>query len=219
MKRYIAAILALVMIVLTFSACGKEVIIDKEGNEHTPVMKKGEFVQDKYGNLLEEIENEEGKKVTQPFSFPEIYVKDSNTIENAYFVIDVPSGWNYDENQNVFRIQHKEKEDEVFCEVSFSSSSTGDVEVIYDNAYANEVMLQAKFPDFVTDLEKFDTNLFEKEVKAYKCKYDSGSTIYFYAFFHAYSALGIKFIVADNCADKINPEEFINEYITLKNFE
>lgn len=220
MKRYIAVLLALIMIVMTFSACGNTVVMDKDGNEHTPLMKKGEFVQDKYGNLLEEVENEEGKKVTQPFAFPTIYVKDKNTIENEFFVIDVPTGWKYDENADVFRIQHEEKEEkDIFCEISFEKSTTGDVTVVYDNAYAREIMIQNRMPDVVGKVEKYETTLFGKEVSAYKCHYSTGSTVYFYAFAHAYSAVGIKFIVCDKCADSISPEKFITENITIKNFE
>ena len=220
MKRYIAVFLALIMIVMTFTACGDTVIVDKDGNEHTPLMKKGEFVQDKLGNLLEEVENEEGKKVTQPFSFPEIYVRDKNTIENAYFVVNVPSGWTYDENLNVFRIQHKKNsEDDVFCEISFEKSSTGDVTVVYDNAYAREIVLQNRAPDLVGKVEKYETTLFGKEVSAYKCHYSTGSTVYFYAFAHASAAIGLKFIITDDCAEKISPEEFITENFTLKSFE
>ena len=220
MKRYIAILIALIMIVLTFTACGETVIIDKDGNEHTPIMKKGEFVQDKYGNLLEKVENEEGKKVTQPFDFPEIYEKEKNLIENAYFVIDVPSGWTYDENLNVFRIQHKKNNDEkLFCELSFEKSTTGDVTVLYDNSYAREIILQNKFPDVVGKVDKYETTLFGKEVSAYKCHYSTGSTIYYYAFSHAYTALAIKLIIRDECAEKISAEKFIEENVTLKNFE
>ena len=222
MKRYMAVLLALIMIVLTFSACGDTVIVDKDGNEHTPLMKKGEFVQDKYGNLLEEVENENGEKVTQPFDFPVIYVKNKNTIENAFFVVNVPSNWKYEENLNVFRIQHDSKcseEGKAMCELSFEESTTGDVSVVFGNAYAREIMLQNRMPDLVGKVEKFETSLFGKEVSAYKCHYSTGSTVYFYAFAHAYSAIGIKFIISDECADKISPEEFITENLNLKSFE
>lgn len=222
MKRYMAVLLALIMIVLTFTACGDTVIVDKDGNEHVALMEKGEFVQDKYGNLIEEVENENGEKVTQPFDFPTIYVRDENTIENAYFVIDVPSNWTYDENANVFRIQHDSKckdNGKAMCELSFEESTTGDVTVVYDNAYAREIVLQNRLPDVIGNVEKFETTLFGKEVSAYKCHYSTGSTVYFYAFAHAYAAIGIKFIVSDDCAEKISPEEFITENITLKSFE
>ncbi|MBQ8782853.1 MAG: hypothetical protein IJZ57_03675 [Clostridia bacterium] len=222
MKRTVAILLALIMIVLTFTACGDTIIVDKEGNEHIAVMKKGHFVQDKYGNLIEEVTNAEGEKVTQPFSFPEVYQKDKNTIENAYFVIDVPSDWTYEENLSSFRIQHDSKcaeEGKAMCELSFESSSTGDVEVIFDNAYAIELHLQMLQPDFVTDVKKYETELFGKKAQAYSCKYASGSKIYYYAFAHAYAAVGIKLIIGDECADKISAEKFITEHVTLKNFE
>lgn len=223
MKRSIAFLLALIMIIFTFTACGDTVIVDKEGNEHIAVTQKGgDPAQDKYGNLIEEVTNADGEKVTQPVSYPEIYVSDENTIQNAYFVIDVPRDWSYDENLNVFRIQHDGKcveEDDAMCEVSFESSSTGDVEVIFDNAYAKELHLQIIQPDFVTDIKKYETELYGKEVQAYSCKYGSGSTIYYYAFAHAYAAVGIKVIIDNACADDISVEKFISENITLKNFE
>ncbi len=223
MKRYIAILLALVTVILTFTACGDTVVVDKDGNEHIAVTKRGgDFVQDKYGNIIEEVTNESGETITQPFNFPEIYVKKENKIENAYFVIDVPKDWKYDENLNVFRIQHESKcseDGKAMCEISFEKSTTGDVSVVYDNAYAREIVLQNRTNGIVGEVEKFETTLFGKEVKAYKCKYSTGSTVYFYAFAHAYAALGIKFIVGDECADEISPEEFINENITLKSFE
>ncbi len=222
MKRYVAILLALIMIVLTFTACGKTVIVDKHGIEHEALVEKGEFVQDKYGNLIEEIENEEGKKVTQPFAFPEIYVKDKNHIENQHFSIKVPSDWTYDENLNIFRIQHKGKCDKSgkgVCEVSFNSLSSGNVKILFNNTYATELHLQGIQPDFVSDVKKFDAKIFGKEAMAYSCKYSSGSTIYYYAFEHAYTALGLKLIISDECADKITAEKFIEENITLKNFE
>ncbi len=223
MKRYIAILISMIMVMLTFSACGDAVIVDKDGNEHVAITKKGgDFAQDKYGNLLEEVTNSEGEKVTQPFNFPDLYIRDNNTIENAYFVIDVPNNWNYNENTNAFRIQHSAKcadEGNAMCELSFESSTTGDVEVIFDNAYAKELHLQMLQPEFVTDVKKYETTLFDKEVTAYSCKYASGSTIYYYAFSHAYAAIGLKLIVGDECADKILPEKFISENVTLKVFE
>ncbi len=224
MKRIIAVLLVIITVMLTFSACGKgKEIVDKEGNTHVALTQKGgEYKQDKFGNLLEEATDYEGNDVTQPFSYPEMIESGKNEIQNAYFKIEVPSDWTYDENLKIFRIQHEGdciKEDKAMCEISFDSSSTGDLDVIFDNAYANELHLQMIQPDFVKDVKTYTTKLFDKDVKAYSCKYASGSTVYFYAFTHAYVALSIKFILDDVCAQKISPEEFIKENITLKIFE
>lgn len=222
MKRYIAVLIALIMIVLTFTACSDTVITDKNGVEHVAVVKNGELVQDKYGNLIEEVTNEDGKKVTQPFDFPEIYVKSKNEIENQFYVIDVPSDWKYDENLNVFRIQHDSKcskSGDAICELSFNESTTGNKKILFNNTYATELHLQILQPEFVKDVKKYDTEIFGKEAMAYSAKYASGSTVYYYAFEHASIALGIKLIIADECADKISAEKFIAENVTLKSFE
>lgn len=219
MKRYIAIFLVLAVVILTFTACEKTVIVDENGVEHIPVMKNGEFVQDKYGNLLEKVENEEGKKENQPFAFPEVYIKDKNTIENRFFIIDVPSDWKYDENLKICRIQHDSKcaeEGKAMCELSFEESSTGDVDTIFKNAYAIELKLQLMQPEFVTDVKTFETKIFGKDAMAYSCRYSSGSTIYYYAFEQAGAAVGVKLIVGDECADKISAEEFLAENLTLK---
>ncbi len=218
MKKFIAILLVILTVGLTFSACGNEVITDKEGNTHIAIKEKGEYVQDKFGNLIEEVENDKGEKVTQPFSYPEMIESKKNKIENAFFKIDVPSGWTYDENLKIFRIQHKSDKG-VFCEIQFDSHRSGDINVIFDNAYATEVKMQLINEDLVKDIKKYETKMFDKDIKCYSCKYSTGSTVYFYAFNHAYTALSIKFILSDECKDKINPEEFIKEYITLKNFE
>ncbi len=218
MKKIVALLLIVITVLFTFCACGDEYITDKEGNTHVALKEKGEYVQDKYGNLIEEIENDKGEKVTQPFTYPEMMESKKNQIENAYFKIDVPSGWTYDENLKIFRIQHKSDEN-IFCEIQFDSHRSGDVEVIFDNSYATELKMQMINEDLVKDVEKYETKLFDKDMKCYSCKYTTGSTVYFYAFQHAYTALSIKFILSDECKDEINPEEFIKEYITLKNFE
>lgn len=223
MKRIIAVLLVIIMVALTFSACSDNVITDKEGNTHVALKEfGGDYKQDKFGNLIEEVTDNDGKKVTQPFTYPEMIESGKNEIQNAYFKIDVPEGWTYDENLKVFRIQHEgdtSESNKAMCEVQFNSSSTGDIEVIYDNAYASELALQLINSSLVTDIKEYETKLFDKEVKAYSCKYSTGSTAYFYAFTHAYVALSIKFIVSDVCADEINPEEFISENIKLKIFE
>lgn len=222
MKKYLAILLAFMMVIFTFTACNDNVIVDKEGNEHKILTDGGEYVQDKYGNLIEEVTNADGEKVTQPVSYPDFIQNGKSEVENAYFVVDIPSGWSFDEAVKAFRIQHKDgcsENKDVFCEVSFEVEDSGDVQILLDNEYANELKLQLMQEDLVKDVEKFDTKLFGKDVKAYKCKYTTGSSVYFYAFSHAYTALGIKFIISDECAEKFTPEEFINKYITLKVFE
>ena len=55
------------------------------------------------------------------------------------------------------------------------------------------------------------------DVKAYKSKYSSGSTVYFYVFAYAHAAVGIKAIIMDDCGnDGLDPEKFISEHFTLK---
>ncbi len=222
MKRNLAFLLAFMMIIFTFTACGSNTIVDKEGNEHNVVVEKGEYVQDKLGNLIEEVTNAEGEKVTQPVSFPDVIQNSKKEIENAFFKVKIPSGWKYDETVKVFRIQHEDKCKETesgVCELSFDSSSTGDVDILYKYAFAKEQAVNLYQPEFVTGFEEFETKLFDKDVKAYKCKYDSGVSIYYYAFEHAYSALSIRLIVNDACLDKLSPEEFISKNVTLKSFE
>ncbi len=216
MKKFVAILMVILTVALTLTGCGNDFITDKEGHTHVALKKKGQYIQDEFGNLIEEIENDKGEKVTQPFTYPEMMETKKNQIENAYFKINVPENWTYDEKLKIFRLQHND-DSKAGCEIQFDSNSSEDLDVIYKNAYAYELNLQLIDPTLVTDIEEYKTTLFGKEMKSYKCKYSTGSTIYFYSFLHAHVAVSIKFILMDCCKDEINPEEFIEEYITLKN--
>ena len=110
MKKAIALIAAAVMILTLFSACGDKIITDKEGNTHKIVTQKGgEPAQDEYGNLIEEVTNDNNEKVTQPVSYPEVTQTGKNEIQDAYFILEIPKDWYFDSEINKFRIQHDDE--------------------------------------------------------------------------------------------------------------
>lgn len=221
MKKAIALIAAAVMILTLFSACGDKIITDKEGNTHKLVTQKGgEPAQDEYGNLIEEITNDKSEKVTQAISYPDVTQTGKNEIQDAYFIVDIPNDWYFDLEINKFRIQHDDeskKTSGAMCEISTEYSKTGDADKLYKDRLNNEKSLQVYQPDFVENIEEFETKLFGMDVKAYKSKYSSGSTVYFYVFAYAHAAVGIKAIIMDDCGnDGLDPEKFISEHFTLK---
>ena len=221
MKKAIALIIASMMILTLFSACGDKIITDKEGNTHKLVTQKGgEPAQDEYGNLIEEVTNDKNEKVTQAVSYPVVTQTGKNEIQDAYFIVEIPNDWYFDSEINKFRIQHDDeskKKSGAMCEISTEYSKNGDADLLYKNRLNNEKSLQVYQPDFVENIEEFETKLFGIDVKAYKSKYSSGSTVYFYTFAYAHSAVGIKAIIMDDCGnDGLDPEKFISEHFTLK---
>lgn len=221
MKRIIAFVLAAILLLFTFTACGKKVVTDEEGNTHVLVTRRGgEPAQDENGNLIEKVTNEDGEKVTQAVTFPRVTQNNKNEVENAYFKVKIPDDWTYDENINTFRIQHNgecKNSDGGVCEISAESAGHGDVDVLYNNRLGTENVLKEYQPDFVGEIKQYETKLFDLDVKAFSSKHTSGSTYYFFAFSYANAAVGITANVNDKClANGFDIEKFITENFTLK---
>lgn len=221
MKRIIACLAVVILLISLFSGCGKTEIIDKEGNTHAAIKEKGgELAQDKYGNLLEEIEDENGKKVTQPFTYPDFIKNSKDEVQNAYFKIKLPNDWTFDESASKFKLQHQgecAKKGEAKCEITIDSAGHGDVEVYYANRLGTEKIIEESISDLITEIKEFETKLFGIQAKAFSCKYSTGSTIYYFTFQYAYAAIGINAIVMDTCQQSgFNIEEFIAQQFTLK---
>lgn len=221
MKRTIALICAVTLFALSFTGCKKTIISDENGVTHVLVMKKGKPVQDEYGNLIEEYEDENGKKVTGPVTFPVVTKSDDNKIRNALIELNVPDGWTFNENIKAFRIQHTGKCEtgaEGKCEINIEMQSSKTVDEEYKRKLAAQeaVGIVSGEDNIVTELKEYTTKLFGIETKAFKCRHYDTSTVYYFIFSYQKNTIGINFNLSDNCFGKdFDPESFISENMSL----
>ncbi|MBQ7595872.1 MAG: hypothetical protein IJU45_04315 [Clostridia bacterium] len=220
MKKTVAAAMIFILMLTAFTACKKNnVITDYQGHEHTLVMKKGEYVQDEFGNLVEKVTDENGKKQTNIISFPDVIQRKSNQIENAYFKLTVPAGWKFDEEIRKFRIQHDGEctKSGAVCEVYTEVNSTGDVENDYATKLARDKGVAFLGSDMVSDIKETEEKLFGIECKAFSSRYNDNCTHYCYVFGYAHVSIAVQMLINDECKDEdFDPVSFIEKYFTLK---
>lgn len=219
MKKPVAIIAAFVLILTAFTACKKyETIVDYEGNEHTLVLNKGDYVQDENGNLIEKYRDEDGKEQTNPITFPNVINK-NDYIENAFFKLKIPDGWKFDDTIRAFRIQHDGEctKSGAVCEIYTEINPSGDVEDDYATKIARDRGVAILGSDAVSDIKEFKAALFGKECKAFSSRYNENCTHYCYVFGYSYASIAIQMLINDECMeDGFDPEDFLEEYFTLK---
>ncbi len=220
MKKAVSLLIIFVIFITAFTACKKDsMITDYEGNEHELIMKKGEYVQDKFGNLIEKYKDEDGKKVTNPISFPAVIHRKNNQIENAYFKLTIPDGWKFDDSIRTFRIQHDGEctKSGAVCEVYTEINKTGDVEDDYATKLARDKGIAFLGSDMVSDIKETEEKLFGIECKAFSSRYNENSTHYCFIFGYANVSIAIQMMINDECKDEdFDPVSFIEKYFTLK---
>lgn len=220
MKKAVSVLIIFVIMLSVFTACKKKnVITDYEGHEHTLVMKKGDYVQDEYGNLVEKITDADGKKITNAVSFPNVIKRSDDQIENAYFKLTVPEGWKFDDSIRAFRIQHDGDctKSGAVCEVYTEANSSGDVEDDYDTKIARDRGVAFLGSDIVSDVTEFEETLFGIECKAFSSRYNNNCTHYCFVFGYAHASIAIQVMINDECKDDdFDPKDFIEKYFTLK---
>lgn len=219
MKRAIALICAVVFITLIFSGCKKDIITDRHGVTHKVEMKHGEFLQDKYGNLIEKCTNENGEEQQDVVFFPVVVKTGKRVIENAFLKMKIPEGWNFNENINVFRIQHKECPDEITCEVTVDVTDEYDLKSLYARDLAAKQIIAEATGDTeaATDFKTLDGKIFGKETMGFTCKLYDDSTFYYYAFSYSNQIISFSIIMNNQCIKSgFDPKEFITENVTLK---
>lgn len=221
MKRAISIASVLVIIIALFVSCNKnDQITDYEGNSHTIVMKNGKPVQDEYGNLIEKYTDSNGQEVTQPITFPNVTSTADNEIENAFFTLEVPENWKYDDSIRAFRIQHKDKctNDDGFCEVSVEVSQTESPERIYESKLGIAKGVELEDENLTGEIKEFKPTLFGSiSSLAFSKRYSDGMVNYFYVFEYKGKTVSIRAYLNDGCFEKgFDGEDFINKYFTLK---
>ena len=220
MKKAVAVLFIFVILLTLFTACKKKnIITDEEGNEHTIMMKKGEYVQDELGNLVEKYTDEDGKKQTNIISFPDVIKRKDNEIENAYFKLKIPEGWKYDDSIRTFRIQHDGEctKSGAVCEVYTEINKSGDVQDDYDTKIARDRGIAVLGSDIVSDVKEFEETLFGIECKGFSSRYNDNCTHYCFVFGYAHVSIAIQMTINDECVDEdYDPKDFIEEYFTLK---
>ena len=220
MKRTIALICAVILIALTFTSCKKNIYVDGNGNTHKLVMKKGEAVQDEYGNFVEKYRDDNGKKVTGPVEYPVVTAAGKDGIQNAFVRLNIPEDWEYNETVKALRIHHKGCPDEAACEMTVECQDSKTVDEKFGQRLAAQDMIVIYSGDenVVTDVKDYTTKLFGKEVKAFKARQYDQATMYYYIFaFNKSVTVEITFLISDKCFDgKFDPEQFIKENLSLK---
>ncbi len=223
MKKGIIAVSALVLALsVTFTACGNPVVlVDESGNKHNIVTDKNkDFIQDKYGNLYEEVENNEGQKVTQLYNFPEIYTNKRNTqIENAIVKVKVPRGWETSGFESFMRICHKgECRDlhQTDCQIEFSYDIKNELDAIYNKQVSSIKKLESLGGD-ITDVQELTVTLLGKEAKvlSYRAANSEAISLY-YCFEYGEPVVEINATIFDSCFTREEIEEVINSCATLK---
>lgn len=218
MKRTIAVICAAALIAVSFTGCKKNIIIDEHGDEHNIVMKKGDPVQDEYGNIVEKITDKNGKKAEGSVTFPVVMKSDKKTIQNAAIKMNIPDEWTFNEEIKAFRLQHADCADDAVCEINVEIQDHRTVDEEYQRKFAaQQVIFRVGGDESLNPkLEESTTKLFGKETKVFKSQYED-SVYYYYIFAHSRYTVGFSFIINNDCFDKsFKPEDFIKENVTLK---
>lgn len=223
MKKSLFTVSALLLaFAVTFTACGKDnhTFKDNNGNTHVAVTdKKGNLVQNEYGYLLEEVTDENGKKVTKPIAFPEVMTNKSNsTAENAAMKIKLPHGWRNSGMTSKMTIWHSgecTKSGSPKCEITFSYDLQLVTESLYQN-YLKEIQY------IINSGAGEGLNVYDKEVLGHKAK-----TVYYklsdadvscYCFFiqNGPFAIRIEAYTSEKCYTEEELIEMLNSSCTLK---
>lgn len=219
MKRTIALICAAALIALSFTSCKKTEIIDEHGDSHTLVMKKGEPVQDEYGNMIEEYTNADGESVTGSITFPVVTKESKSVIRNAFISMKIPKDWTFNESVKAFRLQHKDCNHDGVCQIDVETQPNKTLDEEYRRKLAAQEVMNLVGGDdsLVSNINEFKTKLFGLDTKAFKCAHQGDMTYYYYVFFYANNTIGFSFIMNDDCFDEsFDPEAFIKENVSLK---
>lgn len=218
MKRTIALICAAVLIALSFTACKNNNYVDDKGVSHTLVMKKGEPIQDEYGNLVEKY-IKDGEKVTAPIPYPVVTQSDKHTIQNAVLKLNIPDGWEFDESVKAVRLHHKDCGYEGVCEINVEIQDRMNLDEVYKHVLAaQEVINLVSGEEVVTgDIKQSETKIFGLKTKIFESPQRDNKTYMYYVFYYERYTVGFSFIMNNDCFDKsFDPEAFIKENVTLK---
>ncbi|MCQ2485898.1 MAG: hypothetical protein MJ168_11280 [Clostridia bacterium] len=223
MKKSLFTVSALMLaFAVTFTACGKKDIVfkDNNGNTHVAVTdKKGNYIQNEYGYLMEEVTDEDGKTVTKPVAFPEVMTNKANTsAENAILKIKLPHGWRNSGLTSKMTIWHSgecTKSGSPKCEITFSYDLQSDTETLYKK-YLKEIQY------IINSGAGEKLNVYEKEVLGHKAKTvfyklpDADVSCYCFFIQNGAFAIRIEAYTTEKCYTEDQLIEMLNSSCTLK---
>lgn len=212
-KRIFTGILVIMVIVMSFVACSKELTVtDSFGKTHVILTdKQGNSLRNEQGFLYEEIEDSDGSTFTQIVEFPGV-INNGKYIENNFIKIQIPNGWIFDEYLTVLRINHKD--DQSFsCHIGGESTYGIDFEEKYKKTLSDMKQLSGALG---SECEESTVKLHGVEAK--KISYyvenpdDDNSKWITYLFEKSNVVFKFDVTLNENCIDEINVEEIINSF-------
>ncbi len=223
MKKSIAVISILVVLFsICLTACTrKNVIIDENGEKHVLATEKnGDFVQDEYGNVFEEVTNESGEKVTKNFIFPDkVTNKRGNKIENTFVKLKIPHGWKDFSANNKLSIQHEGTcldMNTTECQIDVKWDIMAANETLYEN-YRGPVRWLVEYNSDFGDLKEYETEICGLKAKAISYRaLKEGGTFYYYLVEKGLAAFEIEAYAYDECFTEDEIKEVVSSAYTLK---
>lgn len=116
-NKIIAVICVVLMLATVLAACGKKVIIKgKNGQEYVAATdEEGSTILNEAGEIVvyvtdakgKYVKDESGERQTNVIPFPNV-ISDGKKVETADFVVQVPDGWEADENGLIVKITEDE---------------------------------------------------------------------------------------------------------------
>lgn len=219
----ISAVIVTLAVLFTSCSAGKLTIKDSSGEKHIICTdENGNQLQDNYGNVYEKITDKDGKKVTEVYSFPEIYSnKSMSKLENCWVKVDVPKGWKTTRSTTVMRLRHSGECVDInqnACQIDFDTFFNISIEEKYEKCknYVNQLYNMSAD---VNDINEFETEICGVKAKAISYKVDSTDTVFYnYFMTNGYFVYSINAIIYEKCYK--NSDEFIKyleTFITMKN--
>lgn len=225
MKKSLVIISCILLLIsVTLTACGNSnIIIDNNGySRKVATDEDGNWLQDKWGNIIVENTDSDGNKVTQPLNFPEkVTDKHNKKIENAVVSINVPSGWSVSEGTSFVRLRHNGKCSEMSsdssCQMDFTYSQNLTLQETYNQYLASVIKLSSLNPDEITDIEEYEVTLMGKNAKAISYKIQSTKTdVYYFVIDDGEPMIEITVHVCNSCYDNDSLVELISSCATIK---
>lgn len=221
MKKYIAAILALVVVILSFTACSKglkdgQLLSDGNQNYAALTEKDGNLVRDDAGQLVVLVTNERGEQVTKDDGSLETTavgvshaVTHGDKIEYSSFSITLPKGWRPGNSYDEINIWSEDKSEHIVIYSSTSKTLEQEDEKVYG---LFGMVLQAKG----VSATKTDTiTLAGVEAKRIRADFDDDEikSMIYYSFEGGRGVYGVLCYATEEKTDNSVFEEVLNTMV------
>lgn len=222
-KSYIYIIAAFIVIIsVVFTACGNSnIYVDQENYSHVIVTNEDKQpIQDKFGNLYEEVQDKDGNTVTQIVNYPTVSTnKNSSVMENAGVRMEVPRGWKNTGYSNVFRLHHMGKCVDIYnapCEIELAIVKNHTQQEVHDENKNTVNYFMAKNNN-VSDVKEYTAEICGKKALVASCHFDEeGYTSRYFSIQNGYIVVKITVLTYDECYDNDSVVELLNSCLTFK---